>query len=134
MAILAIATLLGASAQVATSQGSAAGSGLLRVNERLSDSGSVYVEGAYEYLSLRIASSDRLILKRRFALGKISLSRRMVPGRYRVTSWTRSCSGNCSHLDPPTLGCRRIVRISSGATRRATVLSQVGKRCRIAVR
>jgi hypothetical protein len=107
--------------------------GVLRVGERVLPSHSVYFEGAVELLTLHRASTGRLVLRQRFAMGRIALSRRLAPGSYRVASWTQTCSGTCDHLDPPSYRCQRTVRVSSGSTRRVTVLSKVGARCRLAV-
>lgn len=131
--------MLCSSAGIAKSQGRsddlrAAATGGLRVNERLATSDSVYAEGAYQYISVHAARNGRQILERRFVLGTISLARRLAPGSYRLRSWTQSCSGNCSMVDPPSHRCSRVVRLSRGAARRVTVLSKVGERCRIAVR
>ena len=60
--------------------------------------------------------------------------RRLPAGRYRLTSFERPCSGNCSLLDPPTDRCsRRITIIAHGRTGvRATV--RPGRGCRMRVR
>jgi hypothetical protein len=115
----------------ATATHGASSQGTLKVSERVEPSTSFYIEGAYEYLRVRRLSDSKVLLERRFELGKIKLTRRLSPGRYKVTSWTQTCSGNCGYLDPPSLDCRRTVRIQKGKTARVTVVSEVGKRCRI---
>jgi hypothetical protein len=106
-------------------------SGVLRIGERVLPSDSVFVEGAVEFVTLHRVSTGRLVVRRRFDMGAISLSRRLAPGSYRVASWTQSCSGNCGHLDPPSNRCQRTVRVSAGRTLRVTVLSKVGAHCRL---
>jgi hypothetical protein len=127
----------GFAALTATSPGSqrrAAARGVLRATGQLKPSSSVYTEGALEYVSVRRAGSGVLVLKREYPLGKIKLARRLLAGSYRLTSWTRTCSGNCGYLDPPGYACSRAIRIRAGTTLRAIVVSEVGKHCRITVR
>jgi hypothetical protein len=107
--------------------------GVLRVGERVLPSDSMYFEGGIEFVTLHRVSTGRLVVRRRFGMGEIALSRRLAPGSYRVASWTQTCSGTCDRLDPPSNRCQRTVRVSAGRTRRVTVLSKVGANCRIAV-
>jgi hypothetical protein len=133
-----IAALLALFATLAgTSTGSerrAAATGLLRVDGKLKPSTSMYTEGGFEYVTIRLSATRALILKHRYQLGKIKLTRRLPAGSYRLASWTQTCSGNCSHLDPPAYECGRTLRIKPSGSVRATVLSEVGKHCRISVR
>jgi hypothetical protein len=136
-ASIALASAMLATAAT-TSTGSArraaADDGGLRLGEHLKPSNSLYTEGALEYVTIRKTGSRALVVRRKFALGKINLARRLPARRYRIASYTRTCSGNCDHLDPPAYACGRTVTIKRGATLRATVESQVGKVCRITVR
>ena len=128
IAVLTVALMTGLGPGSATG---ASSTGVLRVTERFIESPTMYVEGAVEYVSVQRVSTGALVLKRRFDLGEIRLTRRLPAGRYLLTSWTRSCSGTCENLDPPTSSCKRVVRVRGGKTRRVTIVSQVGQHCRI---
>jgi len=104
--------------------------GELRVRERTIDTGAVYIEGAYQYVTVRRTSDRRVVHRRRSANG-LSARLRLPPGYYRVESWTRSCVGTCEQLDPPSGRCRGSFRVRGGRYVTGTIHSGVGIRCRI---
>jgi hypothetical protein len=104
--------------------------GELRVRERRMDTGSVYVEGAYQYLSVRRTRDNRLMYRIRSA-NPIRARLRLRRGYYRVASWTRSCVGTCDRLDPPSGRCRGHFRVRAGRYVTATIRSGVGVHCRV---
>lgn len=108
--------------------------GDLRVREERQESRLLYIEGAIGYVSLRRVGEDTPLVRRSFPFGRIRLDRRLRSGTYRLASWIRTCAGSCEFLSAPTRGCNRSFRVRPGAERRVTVLSEVGKRCRISLK
>jgi hypothetical protein len=126
--IAAVAAVLGAAPGLAHD----AEPGQLVVKERRADTGAVYVEGFYSYLAIRRARTGQLVLRRRYEDGPVRLNRRLHPGRYRLISYVRACSGNCEQgQDPPRDRCARTFRLPSGSVRRATLHTGVGRPCRV---
>ena len=91
--------------------------------------GGTFIEGAISYLAVKRLSDGRVVLRRRYE-GLIRLDRALAPGRYRVSSYVRSCSGTCDRLDPPTNRCATSVRVRSRSTVRLTVVSRDDRACR----
>ena len=104
--------------------------GELRIRERGVDTGAVYIEGAYQYVTVRRTRGQRIVYRRRSANG-LSARLRLAPGYYRVDSWTRSCAGTCETLDPPSYRCHGSFRVRAGRYVTGTIHSGVGIRCRI---
>ena len=104
--------------------------GELRIRESSIDTGQVYFEGAYLYARVRRARDGRLVKQWRSARD-LSRVLRLPPGYYRVDSWTRSCSGTCDDLDPPSDRCRATFRVRPGRYVTATIHAGVGIACRI---
>ena len=128
VALIAVA----AAAAVPVSPAEAAGPrGTLNVDQRFDYSGGPYIEGSISHL--RVRRDGRVVAKRSRA-GGVSLSRRLRPGLYRVGSFQRPCSGNCSMLDPPAERCSRHVHVFAGETSTVRVLTRPGRGCRVSVR
>lgn len=63
------------------------------------------------------------------------LSASVEPGRYRISSYQRTCSGTCETLDPVSHGCGRDVKVSPGERVRATItVSFSAEHCKIRLR
>jgi hypothetical protein len=123
----AIGTIL---AGLVPSGAPAAKLGELRVAEAGVDTGAIYVEGAYGYASVRRARDGRLVRRWR-TTRTLSRRLRLPAGYYRLDSWTRTCSGTCADLSPPTLGCHGYFRVRPGRHVTATIHSGVGIDCLI---
>lgn len=104
--------------------------GELRIRERGVDTGATYIEGAYQYVTVRRTRDQRVVHRRRSA-NVLSDRLRLSPGYYRVDSWTRVCAGTCETLGSPGYRCRGFFRVRAGRYVRATIHSGVGIRCRI---
>jgi hypothetical protein len=65
----------------------------------------------------RLSRSGHTVL---FATGD-GINRQVPPGKYRLSTSVRPCSGNCGHLDPPQNRCARGVRLRAGAVLKAHV-------------
>lgn len=108
----------------------AASTGELRLRDRTTTTGMLYVEGAYQYVTVRRSRGHELVLRTRF--GERLRKRLDLPaGYYTVRSWTRTCDGNCRFLDPPTLRCRGTFRVRPGRYVTATIVHGVGVPCRV---
>jgi D-alanyl-D-alanine dipeptidase len=108
-------------------------SGVLDFRRVLDLSRGPYIEGSVAFLRVRNAAG-RVVLDESSRRVRWRVRRRLPAGRYRLTSFERPCSGNCSLLDPPTDRCsRRITIIAHGRTGvRATV--RPGRGCRMRVK
>jgi hypothetical protein len=104
--------------------------GYLRIREQRTASGSIPIEGAYQYISVRRTSDNRVVYRDRSST-RLSASLHLRPGFYRVSSWTRTCSGTCATLDPPSDRCRGAFRVRSKRYITATIHTAFGERCRI---
>lgn len=122
----AVALALALVAAGAPSASSSERSGL-RIREVVRDTGSLYTEGAIQFVSVRRANGHGATTRR--LLAEVTIPR--APGRYRVRSWTRTCSGTCDRLDPPTLRCHGRVRVRAGQMTGVRVITGPGRRCRI---
>jgi hypothetical protein len=59
---------------------------------------------------------------------------RISPGRYALTVYWRTCSGNCGHLDPENRFCEQNVSVSAGGRIRVLVIARElipGSECQI---
>jgi hypothetical protein len=104
--------------------------GELRLRDRTMQTNSVYIEGALYYVAVRRARDRRLVFHTRFG-ERLSRQVTVPSGYYEVTSWTRTCSGTCQNLDPPSLRCQGTVRVRAGRFITATIVHGVGLRCRV---
>jgi hypothetical protein len=105
--------------------------GTLALSQRVDPSGGVYVEGSVSYLRVR---GRRGVVFRRSRNGSIEARLEPRAGLYRVVSFQRPCSGNCSTLDPPVDRCSRRVRVHAGETSRVASVTRPGEGCRMRVR
>ena len=99
--------------------------GELRVRHRFDSSGGVPIEGYVNFFRLR-DGSGRLILRRR----SFHLTRRLAPGRYRLTSYQRTCNGNCGQLGSPGPRCSRRFRVGSRELVRLRLIVNYSTGCR----
>jgi hypothetical protein len=98
--------------------------------EGRSPDGRIYIEGALQVVALTATDGSRSI---DWPLCTRRTSRLVPAGEYRLTSATRACSGDCRRLDRGTDRCDARLSLRAGQHRRVTVLTQVGRRCAIAV-
>lgn len=110
----------------------------VRVRQLYDISKGVYVEGAYSYVRVDDLDGDALVEKKlddstqrddRTFVSATALS--LEPGTYRLISYQRPCSGNCSYLDPPTDRCAREIVVEAGAPLDVTISLQPGAGCTI---
>lgn len=111
----------------------AAAPATLHVTQVIAPGTPLPVEGSIPYI--RVSRADGSTVVRR----RLDLTRRrpfanvpLAPGRYRLQSWQRHCSGNCGRLDPPSDRCGRWFRIRPGRRLNATITVRYGSGCRIA--
>ena len=104
--------------------------GELRLREQVADTGAIYVEGAFQFATVRRTRDGRLMYRTRGEEG-IAARLSLRPGFYRVASWTRSCAGTCDRLDPPSGYCQGSFRVRRSRYVTATIHSGVGVPCRI---
>jgi hypothetical protein len=77
------------------------------------------VEGYVSYLRVEPAHGAAVITGRLPGSQRVTL--RLPPGRYRLRSWQRTCDGNCSYLDQPTIECARAFTLHRGEPLAATI-------------
>ncbi len=130
LALCVAASIAAMAAPVASAQSP---SGVLDFRRVLDLSRGPYIEGSVAFLRVRDAAG-RVVLDENSGRVRWRVRRRLPAGRYRLTSFERPCSGNCSVLDPPAERCsRRITIIAHGRTGvRATV--RPGRGCRMRVK
>jgi hypothetical protein len=105
--------------------------GELRIRERVKNPSRVYIEGAYQYARvIRLRDGDVVYRKRRLAT-PLAARLSLVPGYYRIESWTRVCSGNCRRLSPAWYPCRGKFRVRTGGYVTATISTEAGTHCSI---
>jgi hypothetical protein len=102
--------------------------GELRVRPAVEQTGSAYVEGAFQFVAVERARDGRSFMARR-TLRSLRLA--LPAGYYRVRSWTRTCSGTCAVLDPRIHSCRAQFRVRAGRFTTATVTYGAGIACRV---
>jgi zinc D-Ala-D-Ala dipeptidase len=123
--------VMAVAAGAAPAADAAAPRGTLDVRQRFDYSAGQYFEGSVSYLRVR---KGRRVVAERSRAGPVTLERRFRPGLYRVASYQRPCSGNCTFLDMPTDRCSRRVRVFASETTAARVVTRPGRRCRVRVR
>ena len=131
LGILAAGGVLAAGAATGAAQSDA--DARLVVKNRHVDNGGVYIEGAFQYVVLK-REDGSVLFKRRYPFGNVRLNRAFPPGAYRLASYTRSCSGNCNYLDPPSNRCRASVALQSGRRAVYVLRTATGERCRLKAR
>ena len=140
--LLAVLALVGAVAPAAA----AADTGRLVVKGKFVDTGSVYTEGAFQYLVIKRRDTGEEVLRREYR-GRVWLNRAFPQGGYRLISYTRACGGICpsrdpepctdaacpapGSLDPPSDRCARNFSLPDGKTLRAALRIGAGTPCRI---
>jgi D-alanyl-D-alanine dipeptidase len=131
--ILALCVAASIAALAAPAASAQSPSGVLDFRRVLDLSRGPYIEGSVAFLRVRDAAG-RVVLDESSGRVRWRVRRRLPAGRYRLTSFERPCSGNCSVLDPPAERCsRRITIIAHGRTGvRATV--RPGRGCRLRVK
>jgi hypothetical protein len=87
------------------------------------------VEGAVSYLRVDHVGGATVIDGRLPGSSKVTL--RLPAGQYRLHSWQRTCDGNCSHLDQPTLECARAFSLHRGEPLVATIQVDWTSKCTI---
>jgi hypothetical protein len=93
----------------------------------------VYIEGAIAFVELRDADGAVIgTYQHASYLSELELMRAdLAPGAYELRSYVRSCSGNCSVLDPPTDECTAEVSIDAGAVVEVLIVRDVGQPCSV---
>ena len=104
--------------------------GTLTLSHRLDIRRGPYIEGSISYLRLKHGSR---VVARRSGSGSIRARLKPHAGLYRVVSYQRPCAGNCSSLDPPTDRCSKRVRVYSGESSAARVVTRPGSGCTVRV-
>jgi hypothetical protein len=111
--LVAAGVALAAGASAADAGDGHASSGTLDLQLR-PPGGEVYTEGSVTHVRL-VSASGRVVVDREREVDPL-LSRRLAPGRYRLDTYQRGCSGTCARLDPPSARCSRTIVIRAGTT------------------
>ena len=90
-----------------------------------------YVEGAFTGVRIENEAGDQLLRRERqgLALAGELATEAVRPGRYRVETWERPCSGSCDQLDAPTDRCTIDVTVAADATTDVRVRVAPGLGC-----
>lgn len=107
--------------------------GHLSMTYRFDSSHGVPTEGSISYLVLKRTPGGQVLSAE--LTGTDSLSTPVPAGRYHVSAFQRTCSGNCETLDPPSYTCGRDVRVHAGERVRARILVRwvTSATCRISI-
>jgi hypothetical protein len=101
--------------------------GTLIVRERLLPGASLPVEGWLSFATLKPASGGQPVARERPGLGpgsnRILFEQRLDPGEYRLSSWIRTCGGNCGILGPPRDRCETELKVR-GDERRVAMITR----------
>ena len=89
--------------------GGEGGSGRAVVYVRQEQSGPVFIEGSFSYVSV-VGSDGKTVLTKRLQWSTQNdpvshVALRLDAGEYRLVSFQRVCSGNCGRLEPPSYRC-----------------------------
>jgi hypothetical protein len=103
--------------------------GTLNVREHFDPEGGIPTEGYVSYVTVRRAGSGRVVLR-----AQPPFMGTLHQGRYRVSSYMRTRSGNCGILDPASNGCSTSLRLEGGAATTITVLRRADRPCELRVR
>lgn len=87
------------------------------------------VEGAFSYLRVDHVGGATVIDGRLPGRQRVIL--RLPAGRYRLHSWQRTCDGNCSHLDQPTIECARAFSLHRGEPLVVTIQVDWTSKCTV---
>jgi hypothetical protein len=90
----------------------------------------MYTEGSLSYI--RLEGTHGVAVERQLDESNHS-EFHFKPGHYRLSSWQRPCSGNCSHLDPPTERCSTTFDATAETPLHATIRVRPSEGCRIIV-
>jgi hypothetical protein len=101
----------------------------LIVREHFDPEGGTPIEGYVSNVTVKRAGSDHVALR-----AEPPFRGTLHGGRYRVSSYARTCSGNCGNLDPPSNHCGTSLRLVGGTTVRITVLRRFDRPCELRVR
>jgi hypothetical protein len=94
-----------------------------------------YTEGSRSYLRVTSSSGHSQTLAFTAANPKTPVfSKPLAPGRYTITSWQRTCDGNCDYLGPPTDTCHTTVNLPPGRSSSYDVELAPGHGCTIELR
>jgi hypothetical protein len=100
----------------------------IEVRTEFDDSGGVYIEGFLSYVRVRGPGIDEEIELEVPESASFELE---GGGTYVMTSWVRSCAGNCGFLDPPSDRCEDMFAVGEGATLRVLITYRAGTPCEI---
>jgi hypothetical protein len=101
----------------------------LVVREHFDPEGGIPIEGYVSYVTVKRAGSDHVALRAQPPFRGV-----LPAGRYRVSTYARTCSGNCGNLDPPSNKCGTSLRLVGGTTVRVRVIRRFDRPCEIRVR
>jgi hypothetical protein len=97
-----------------------------------------YIEGALSYVRVEDARGHTIVAKQLDEgdllddVTLVSTARLHIePGTYRLITYQRPCSGNCTILDPPTDRCAREITLDAGRAVAVTITARPGERCTI---
>jgi hypothetical protein len=93
-----------------------------------------YIEGSISFLRVRDARGGLVVDESSGPRARWRVRRRLPAGRYRVTSFERPCSGNCSLPDLPAERCSRRIRIFAHGRTGVRASVRPGRGCRMRVR
>lgn len=107
--------------------------GLVVTEERLPPSdGRRPIEGFVQFVEARRAGEDEPAATLRLSQAP---PRQVLPaGSYVISSYTRTCSANCSNLDDPSNRCERRVEVAPREAVELTVRVDTGARCSLDLR
>ena len=103
--------------------------GTLSVREHFDPEGGIPIEGYVSYVTVKRAGSDRVLLR-----AQPPFRGTLHAGSYRVSTFARTCSGNCGNLDPPSNRCATSLRLVGGTTVRVRVIRRFDRPCELRVR
>jgi hypothetical protein len=94
----------------------------------------VPTEGSVSYVSVRNARGRGVLQAELRETANVASA--LVPGRYRLSTYQRTCSGTCALLDAPSHRCFRDVRVRAGRRLAARITVRWGQRrgCSISIR
>ena len=97
--------------------------------------GPFFTEGSVSYLALE--ASNEIVFRKAFRNPR--MFRPLIdlesirPGRYRLTSYQRTCDGSCRVLGPPTARCSTVLDLAAADEVVVTIELRLPQRCAIAV-
>lgn len=103
--------------------------GTLKVREHFDPGGGIPIEGYIPFVVVTRAGSGRVVLR-----AQPPLRGTLHRGRYRVSSYMRTCSGNCGELDQASNKCATSFRVKGARATTITVLRRADRPCELRVR